>query len=201
MRHWRWVSLDCEGWSTLLTLLAQLIETCPEPADLGLCIRPCGLLLAAEKIALNHRVEESQSPVLPTDVQPEHLMKTVHVGPRAMGSGAEKVEESERRIEPVVVRIRTRVCSVIEPILRGGERWGLEAEGRRLSATMLDWRFRERVERGDVVVDPGDVLVCRMQVVDRQTAEGPAVEHEIVEVRDHLVPGRRAHVPVLPPFT
>ena len=128
-------------------------------------------------------------------------MDTVHVGPRAMGSGAEKVEGSERRIEPVVVRIRTRVCSVIEPIPIGGELWVLEAEGRRVTAAMLDWRFQERVDRGDVVVEPGDVLVSRMRIVDRQTAEGPAVEHEIVEVREHRVPGRRAYMPSLPAFT
>ena len=122
---------------------------------------------------------------------------TVHVDLHAMGSGAEKVDSTERRVEAVVVSIRTRVCSVLGPVPSGGEPWELETGGNRISAAMLDWRFREHVEHGDVVVAPGDLLVCRMQVVDRKTPGGIVAEHEIVEVRDHLLPGRRAHMPSL----
>ena len=125
---------------------------------------------------------------------------TVHVDLHAMGSGAEKVDLTERRVGSLVVSIRTRVCSVIEPAPGGGEPWELESGGSRISAAMLDRRFRERVERGDVVVVPGDLLVCRIQAVDRQTAEGIATEHEIVEVRDHLLPGRPVHMPSLSAF-
>ena len=128
-------------------------------------------------------------------------MTTVDVDLRAKGSGADEVDHSERRIEPVVVRIRTRVYSVIGPVSTGGERWALESGGSRLSAVMGDLRFREQVEHDDVVVNPGDLLVCRMRTVDRQTADGLEVEHEIVEVRDHRVPGRRTHIPTLPAFT
>ena len=126
---------------------------------------------------------------------------TTHVDLGAMGSGAEDVDLEERRIEPVVVSVRTRVCSVIGSVPSGGEHWELESGGSRFSAAMLDWRFQERIERGDVVVEPGDLLVCRIQVVDWKTVEGIAAEHEIVEVRDHCVPERRVHMPTLPAFT
>ena len=51
--------------------LADLLESCPEPGDLGLGTR--GLLLVAEQLALCHGVEEPQSPVLPAHVKPQRL--------------------------------------------------------------------------------------------------------------------------------
>ena len=103
-------------------------------------------------------------------------------------------------MEPVVVRIGTKVCSVVEASLSGNANWVLDDGCGRISVAMRDRRFQERVARGDVLVDPGDVLVCRVQFVDRQTAAGLEARQEIVEVRDHRVPSRHPDIPVMPAF-
>ena len=119
----------------------------------------------------------------------------------SMGSGVEKVGSRERRMEPVVVRIRTRVCSVVEPPLSESANWVLDDGRSRISVAMRDRRFQERVSRGDVVVAPGDVLVCRLRIVDQQTPGGLEARLEIVEVRDHRVPRRHPDIPTMPAFS
>ena len=44
-------------------------------------------------------------------------------------------------------------------------------------------------------------LVCRMRVVDRQTLTGTVATQEVVEVRDHRVPGRHTKFPKIPAFS
>ena len=119
----------------------------------------------------------------------------------SMGSGVEKVRRREKRMEPVVVRISTRVCSVVEPALSESANWVLDDGRATIPVAMRDWRFQERVSRGDVVVAPGDVLVCRLRIVDQQTPVGLEARQEIVEVRDHRVPGRHPGIPTMPAFS
>ena len=124
-----------------------------------------------------------------------------HDGLCSKGSGVEETGSRERRMEQVVVRIRTKVCSVVEPALSENANWVLDDGGSRISVAMRDWRFQERVSRGDVVVDPGDVLVCRLRIVDQQTPRGLEASQEIVEVRDHRVPRRHPDLPTMPAFS
>ena len=119
----------------------------------------------------------------------------------AKGSGAEETGSGDRRMEPVVVRIRTKVCSVVEAALSANTNWVLDDGGERISVAMEDWRFQERVSRGDVLVDQGDVLVCRVRVVDRQTPTGLVARQDVVEVRDHRVPRRHPDIPTMPAFS
>ena len=124
-----------------------------------------------------------------------------HYGLYSTGSGVERVGSRERRMEPVVVRISTKVCSVVEPALSESASWVLDDGGARISVAMRDWRFQQRVSRGDVVVDPGDVLVCRLRIVYQHTPGGLEARQEIVEVRDHRVPRRHPDIPTMPAFS
>lgn len=124
-----------------------------------------------------------------------------HDGLCSEGSRVEELGSRERRMEPIVIRISTKVCSVVESALSESANWVLDDGGARISIAMRDRRFQERVSRGDVVVDPGDVLVCRVRIVDQQIPGGLEARQEIVEVRDHRVPRRPPDLPTMPAFS
>ena len=90
---------------------------------------------------------------------------------------------------------------MVEPALSGRANRVLDDGRARISVAMRDWRFQQRVSKGDVVVDQGDVLVCRLEVVDQQTPHGLEARQEIVEVRDHRVPRRHPDLPTMPVFS
>ncbi len=81
---------------------------------------------------------------------------------------------------------REMVVEIAAPAFVEGYKWRLSDGSRTFFATVEDRAFLERVEMGRESFRKGDMLRCRMRIVQKRTPEGLRTDYYIGEVIEHI---------------
>lgn len=80
----------------------------------------------------------------------------------------------------------TKVFSIVSLSFKHGNKWKLsDGHGAAKSVVMLDEDFLARVDRSEVRFAKGDVLICDVREIARQTTKGLKAEYQILRVVEH----------------
>lgn len=94
-------------------------------------------------------------------------------------------EIPEGRDEPLLDTENEMWVEIASVAFRSGNKWRVSAGDYTFWATMDDDRFLDRVDRGQEVFRKGDVLRCRMEVVQVRRVDGLHTEYTVLEVLEH----------------
>lgn len=84
----------------------------------------------------------------------------------------------------------TKVFSIVSLSFKHGNKWKLsDGHGAAKSVVMLDEDFLARVDRNEVRFGNGDVLICDVREIARQTTKGLRAEYQILRVVEHRPAG------------
>lgn len=86
--------------------------------------------------------------------------------------------------------LRQAAFSIVSLAFKEDNKWRLHDGQNQISATIADEQFLAKVDRNLVSFSKGDVLVCEVRFVQKQTAKGLVTEHIVEKVLDHR-PGAR----------
>lgn len=91
---------------------------------------------------------------------------------------------------------REAAYSIISLAFKEENKWRLHDGSNSVSALIEDEDFLRRVDANAVRFAKGDVLVCDVRFMQRQTAKGLVTEHRVVKVKRHIPAPRQ--LPLLP---
>lgn len=87
--------------------------------------------------------------------------------------------------ETVVDEIRRMALSIRSLAFQEANKWRLYDGQNIITATIEDKNFLSRVDRNEIRFAKSDVLICEVQTIQRQGAEGLKTEHIIKRVLEH----------------
>lgn len=117
---------------------------------------------------------------------------------RPAGEEPTKVTKAERNffiappvsVDGTFATNHTKVFSIVSLSFKHGNKWKLsDGHGAPKSVTMLDEDFLARVDSSEVRFAKGDVLICEVREIARQTSKGLKAEYEITRVIEHRPAG------------
>lgn len=76
--------------------------------------------------------------------------------------------------------------TVKSPSFEEGNRWRLGTGSETITAKLADDRFFAAVDAGEEAFRSGDMLKCRMRVVQTRDSKGLHLSREIIEVLEHI---------------
>jgi hypothetical protein len=88
--------------------------------------------------------------------------------------------------EPLLESEQEMVVEIAAVVFTEGNKWRFSDGTHTFFAAMEDRMFLERVERGDEAFRKGDMLRCRMRIVQSRTASGLQTDYRVVRVLEHL---------------
>jgi hypothetical protein len=108
---------------------------------------------------------------------------------------------AEGEAENLLEQVQELYVELISVAFRSGNKWRLGIGEYTFWATVLDYDFLERVEEGEEAFRKGDVLRCRIEIIQTRDAEGLHSEHRVLEVLEHRPASRQLSLspPPAPP--
>lgn len=95
--------------------------------------------------------------------------------------------------------LRQSAFSIVSLAFKEDNKWRLHDGQNQISATIADEAFLARVDRNLVSFAKGDVLVCEVRFVQKQTSKGLVTEHIVEKVIDHRPAARQIEINFDPP--
>ena len=92
--------------------------------------------------------------------------------------------------------IRNAAFSIVSLAFKEENKWRLHDGQNQISATIADEDFLRRVDRNLIRFSKGDVLVCEVRVLQKQTAKGLTTEHIVERVIEHRPAARQLDLPI-----
>lgn len=147
---------------------------------------PLQLLRLYQDIAVRAAVER----VVATPLESEGITSVAFV---ANGRTELRIEENQvfaylaPHIEDHVLvdDVRRGAFSIISLAFKESNKWRLHDGQNQISATIADEDFMRRVDQNQVRFSKGDVLLCDVRVVQKQTSKGLTTDHIVVKVIEH----------------
>lgn len=87
---------------------------------------------------------------------------------------------------PLQDDVRQMFVSIASVAFKETNKWRLSDGNNTFWASMLDNRFLHRVDQGIEVFRKGDMLRCRMRIVQSRSSEGLHTDYEVHEVYEHI---------------
>lgn len=97
--------------------------------------------------------------------------------------------------------LRQSAFSIVSLAFKEDNKWRLHDGQNQISATIADEAFLAKVDRNLVSFSKGDVLVCEVRFVQKQTGKGLVTEHIVEKVLDHRPAARQIEINFDPPDT
>lgn len=91
--------------------------------------------------------------------------------------------------------VRRSAFSIISLTFKEDNKWRLNDGVNAISATIEDINFLQRVNASLISFSKGDILVCDVRVVQRQTSAGLKTEYTVVRVIEHRPGARQLPLP------
>lgn len=91
----------------------------------------------------------------------------------------------------LVDETRRTAFSIVSLAFKEDNKWRLHDGQNQISATIADEDFLAKVDRNMVSFSKGDVLVCEVRVVQKQTGRGLTTEHIVERVMEHRPAARQ----------
>ena len=93
---------------------------------------------------------------------------------------------------------RRSAFSIISLAFKEDNKWRLNDGTNAISAGIEDEDFLARVDANMVSFSKGDILVCDVRVVQKQTDAGLKTEYTVVKVIEHRASARQLPLPLAP---
>jgi hypothetical protein len=90
--------------------------------------------------------------------------------------------------------LRQAAFSIVSLAFKEDNKWRLHDGQNQISATIADEQFLAKVDRNLVSFSKGDVLVCEVRFVQKQTGKGLVTEHIVEKVLDHRPAARQIEI-------
>ena len=103
--------------------------------------------------------------------------------------------------DTILDTVRTTAFSIISLAFKEDNKWRLNDGANSISATIEDKDFLDRVDHNQVAFSKGDILICEVRVVQKQTEQGLKTEYTIVRVVEHRPAARQIPLPLEQPET
>lgn len=94
----------------------------------------------------------------------------------------------------IIDDLRQSAFSIVSLAFKEDNKWRLHDGQNQISATIADEAFLAKVDRNLVSFSKGDVLVCEVRFVQKQTGKGLATEHIVERVLDHRPAARQIEI-------
>lgn len=97
--------------------------------------------------------------------------------------------------DTLVDSVRTAAFSIISLAFKEDNKWRLNDGVNSISANIEDKDFLDRVDNNQISFSKGDILICDVRVVQKQTESGLKTEYTIVRVVEHRAAARQIPLP------
>lgn len=94
---------------------------------------------------------------------------------------------------------REAAFSIVSLAFKEDNKWRLHDGQNSVSATIEDEDFLRRVNQNTIRFAKGDVLVCEIEFLQKQTARGLVTENIVKKVKRHIPAPRQLDMPLPPP--
>lgn len=94
---------------------------------------------------------------------------------------------------------RRSAFSIISLAFKEDNKWRLNDGTNAISATIEDADFLSKVDANQVSFSKGDILICDVRVVQKQTDSGLKTEYTVIRVIEHRPGARQIPLPLSPP--
>ena len=122
----------------------------------------------------------------------DHQKVIVHITKKESGFYAKpQVPDST-----LVDDIRTSAFSIISLAFKEDNKWRLNDGTNAISAAIEDIDFLNRVDANQISFSKGDILICEVRVVQKQTEGGLKTEYTVVRVVEHRPGARQLPLPL-----
>lgn len=98
----------------------------------------------------------------------------------------------------LVDTVRTTAFSIISLAFKEDNKWRLNDGANSISASIEDEEFLDRVDNSQISFSKGDILICEVRVVQKQTEQGLKTEYTIIRVVEHRPAARQISLPFEP---
>jgi hypothetical protein len=95
--------------------------------------------------------------------------------------------------------VRRSAFSIISLAFKEDNKWRLNDGTNPISATIEDKVFLDKVENNQVAFSKGDILICDVRVVQKQTDQGLKTEYTVIQVVEHRPAARQIPLPLETP--
>lgn len=99
----------------------------------------------------------------------------------------------------IIDDLRQSAFSIVSLAFKEDNKWRLHDGQNQINATIADEAFLAKVDRNLVSFSKGDVLVCDVRFIQRQTGKGLVTEHIVERVIDHRPAARQIEINFDPP--
>ena len=101
-------------------------------------------------------------------------------------SEAEYFDVSNAVIEETILNVeREQAFSIISLSFKEDNKWRLHDGNAHINVKIIDEDFLSKVDKGIISFTKGDILVCRIKSIQKNTAEGLKNEYEVLKVLEH----------------
>jgi len=146
---------------------------------------PAETLALHGNLAVRQSVRKVIEPVTRDGVDRVEFRTETEVSISVSKEEAAAFDVAEGEAEPLLDRETEIFASIVAPSFKEDNKWRLSDGESSFYAEMADEAFQSRVARGESF-RKGDVLHCRLRVVQSQLDDALHTERTIIEVLDHL---------------
>lgn len=100
--------------------------------------------------------------------------------------------------ETLIDEVRRSAYSIISLAFKEDNKWRLHDGSNAISATIQDHEFQKKVDANQISFSKGDILLCDVRIVQRQTDQGLKTDYTVVRVIEHRLAARQLPLPFDP---
>ena len=156
---------------------------------------PLALLRLYQDLAVRSALEK----VVHRPLQSEGIDEVVFGDRKAVGQTVTKKEADAFKAPEIPEQIlvndtREAAFSIVSLAFKEDNKWRLHDGSNSVSAVIEDDEFLSRVNRNQIRFAKGDVLVCEVKFMQRQTAKGLVTDNIVTKVKQHIPAPRQLNL-------
>jgi hypothetical protein len=97
--------------------------------------------------------------------------------------------------ETLVDEVRRSAYSIISLAFKEDNKWRLNDGNNAISASISDEEFLQKVDSNQISFSKGDILLCDVKVIQKQTDQGLKTEYTVIRVLEHRPAVRQLPLP------
>lgn len=156
---------------------------------------PLRLMRLYQDIAVRTAVEKVvERPLQQEGVESVSFEERGIVTERVVKAEAEFFRTPEIEDQTLIDDVRKAAFSIVSLAFKEDNKWRLHDGQNQISATIADEGFLRRVDQNLVSFSKGDVLVCEVRFLQKQTSKGLVTEHIVESVIEHRPAARQLNL-------
>lgn len=161
---------------------------------------PLQLLRLYQDLAVRHALEKVvYRPLQNPGIDLVEFGERKNPSQRVIGSEAESFRTPEIPEKVLVSDTREAAFSIVSLAFKDDNKWRLHDGQNSVSATIEDEDFLRRVNQNTIRFAKGDVLICEIEFIQKQTAKGLLTENVVKRVKRHIPAPRQLDMPLSTP--